>query len=161
MLMRSSFAPALALAFAVAGCMSPTTPAQRLTDSAIEMNTASRFGRMDVALEHVAADARQEFFKQHASWGRSVRIVDVEIAGMNLREKDEADVFLTVSWQRADEAELRLTHVAQRWRDDRGWRLRSEERKGGDYGLLGEATVVMEPPQSQSQFKTHVIPGQP
>jgi hypothetical protein len=142
------------------GCMTPMTPTQRLADSALEMNTATRFGRMDIALEHVAAHARDAFFKKHASWGRGVRIVDLEIAGMNMREKDEADVFLSVAWQRASEADVRLTHVSQRWRDDRGWRLASEERKGGDYGLLGEPTVVMEPPTSQAQFKTHVIRSQ-
>jgi hypothetical protein len=146
-----------ALALLAAACMSPTTPTQRLADSAMEMNTATRFGRMDVALEHVAAEARPEFFKKHAAWGRAVRIVDVELAGMSLVGKDEADVFLSVSWQRASEAELRLTHVAQRWRDDRGWRVMSEERKAGDYGLLGEATVVMEPAPGDSQFKTRVI----
>lgn len=147
-------------AFVLAGCMSPTTPTQRLVETANEMNTATRFGRMDIALEHVGAIARDEFTRQHASWGRGVRIVDLEVHGMSMREQSEADVFLSVSWQRADEAQVRVTHLSQTWRDDRGWRLTKEERKGGDFGLLGEATVVIEPPRTQARFPTHTIRGQ-
>jgi hypothetical protein len=147
-------------AFCLAGCMTPTTPTQRLADSANEMNTATRFGRMDIALEHVGATARDEFMRQHSAWGRGLRIVDVEVQGMNMLEQSEADVFLSVSWQRADEAQVRVTHVSQRWRDDRGWRVTKEERKGGDFGLLGEATLVLEPPRTHAQFPTRIIRGQ-
>ena len=140
--------------------MTPTTPTQRLADSAYAMNNATRFGRMDVALEHVGATARDEFARKHAAWGRGLRIVDVEVQGMSMLPESEADVFLSVSWQRADEAQVRVTHVSQRWRDDRGWRLTKEERKMGDFGLLGEETVVLEPPPRQAQFPTRVIRSQ-
>jgi hypothetical protein len=146
-----------AITSAALGCMAPTTPAQRLAEAASDMNTATRFGRMDVALELVGAKARDEFARQHAAWGVGVRVVDVELHGMNLVGDDNADVFLSVSWQRSDEAQMRLTHVSQRWKDDRGWRLEREERKAGDFGLLGEKTVVLEPARSTARFPTRVI----
>ena len=147
-------------AIGLAGCMTPTTPTQRLVESANDMNTATRFGRMDIALDHVGTAARDEFMRQHAAWGRGLRIVDVEVQGMSMREQSEADVFLSVSWQRADEAQVRVTHVSQRWHDNRGWRLTKEERKAGDFGLLGEVTVVLEPPRTQAQFPTRTIRAQ-
>jgi hypothetical protein len=146
-----------------AGCFGAPTPGQRLTDSAYEMNTASRFGRMDIAMDHVAAPAKADFARRHSIWGHDVRIVDIEFAGMNLLKKDLADIYLAVSWQRADESTVRVTEVTQHWKDDSGWVVVSEERKSGDYGVFGEpspkappAAPAAEPPR-QAQFKTRVI----
>jgi len=154
----------LPLAFVgLAGCFGAPTPGQRLTDSAYEMNTASRFGRMDIALDHVAAKAKADFARRHAGWGRDVRIVDFEFAGMNLLKKDEADVYVAVSWQRADESSLRVTQITQRWKDDGGWAITGEARKGGDFGLFGEPTPKTAPapaapdPARQAQLRTRVI----
>ena len=49
---------ACVLVLGLAGCFGAPTPGQRLTDSAYEMNTAARFGRMDIALGSVAAKAK-------------------------------------------------------------------------------------------------------
>lgn len=124
---------------ALAGCFSPPNAAQRLSDAAVEMNTATRFGRMDIAMEHVGAAARADFAERHAAWGGGVRVVDLELGGFELTQRDEAEVLVSVAWQRPDESTLRVTRIAQRWRDDRGrWQLIEEERKDGDAGLLGE-----------------------
>ncbi len=53
----------------LAACVIPPTSAQRLTESAYDLNTAARFGRMDVALEHVRDTVRSEFSVRHASKG--------------------------------------------------------------------------------------------
>ncbi len=45
----------------LAGCVAPPTAAQRLSESAYDFNTAIRFGRMDIAPEHVREIAREEF----------------------------------------------------------------------------------------------------
>jgi len=133
--------PALAatLLLGLAGCFAPLSSAQRLTDAAIDMNTATRFGRMDIALERVGPKARADFARRHAAWGASVRIVELDFSGYDLVERDQAEVVLNVTWLRQDEATIRLTRVAQHWRDDRGqWQLVDEKRKDGDVGLLGE-----------------------
>lgn len=130
----------VALFTGLAGCLSPPSATQRLSDAAVEMNAATRFGRMDLALEHVGTDARADFARRHAAWGGRVRVVDLDFGGFDLVKRDEAEVILNVMWLRQDEANVRVTRVAQRWRDDRGgWRLVSEQRKDGDLGLLGEA----------------------
>ena len=68
--------------------------------------------------------------------------------GMRLKDKDTAVVLVTVGWQRVDEQELRVTQVEQTWARSNsysGWRMVQESRAAGDYGLLGEPTVVMRP----------------
>ncbi|AUX26598.1 hypothetical protein SOCEGT47_071680 [Sorangium cellulosum] len=123
----------------LAGCPMPPTSSQRLTEAALEMNTATRFGRMDVALERVGSKAREDFLRGHADWGTRLRVVDVEFGGFEMVKRDEADVLLDVLWLRNDETTVRTTRITQRWRDERGhWELVSEARKDGEVGLLGE-----------------------
>ena len=156
--MRLAFS--LTVALALVGCMGPATPAQRLSETAYDYSTAMRFGRYDVAFGHVSDEAREEISKQHVAWGRSLRIVDLEMGGLSMKAKDEAEVVLNVTWQRPDEIEVRSTQVKQTWKDDRGWRVVAEERASGDSGLLGEVTP--EPTDAAprpTRFATRVIRG--
>jgi hypothetical protein len=149
-----AFAAAL---LGLAGCLAPPSAAQRLTESAIDMNTAARFGRMDIASEHVGAKGRADFARKHAAWGGSVRIVDLDFGGFEIVKGDQADVYIDVTWLRPDETSVRVTRVAQRWQDDRGtWRLISESRKAGDVGLLGEP-----PPKEKPAAPTEAAPPAP
>lgn len=119
------------------GCFAPPSATARLADSAYELNTATRFGRMDVALENVALASRDDFNARHSGWGKTVRIVDLEYGGLGIRPDGGADVFVTITWQRPDDAIVRTTTLAQKWGETRGtWRLVSEEEKSGDKGLL-------------------------
>lgn len=126
-------------AAALTGCLPPANPSQLLADSAFDMNVATRFGRMDVALEHVGDDARESFARTHARWGRDVRVVDIELLSLGMKGNDQADVSVSVAWQRPDDANIRTTQLAQRWQDGRGgWRMTSEKRQSGDLGLLDD-----------------------
>jgi hypothetical protein len=129
----SSFALA---ALVLAACVPPRTPTDKLVDAAYDHNVALRFGRMDVALEHVAVAARDDWAARHASWGERVRVLDLELSDMKMKTRDEAVVRIRVSWQRVDESDLRTTDVAQTWRDASGWKLDTEECAGGDDSLL-------------------------
>lgn len=127
---------ALTAVIALAGCMGPVSSAQKLSDAAYELNTATRFGRMDVALERVKLGARSEFVKRHASWGKRIRIVDLDLGSLSLADDGSADVVVVVSWHRTDEAMIRTTSVAQKWKQQRGdWWMESEV-ESGDEGLL-------------------------
>jgi hypothetical protein len=143
----------LALALlALAGCFPPTSSTQKLADSAYDMNNATRFGRMDVALEHVAAKSREEFQKHHANWSRITRIVDIDFNGIQVKKDGTGEVVVTLTWQRADESTTRTTSLVQRWTETRNtWTMLSEEEKG-DEGLLGEK-------ESESKAKTE--PSEP
>ena len=161
----------LLVVFGLAGCWSPAAPAQRLTESAYEMNSATRWGRMDIAIDHVGDSAREAFGKQHARWGRSIRILDVEFSGMSLKNKGtEGEVVVAVTWQRLDEADVRTTSIAQRWVELRGrWSLLSEEEKGGDAGLLVEDAkakasakdATKESTMDRSRYQTREIDAPP
>jgi hypothetical protein len=129
-----------------------------MQDAANDLTTAVRFGRMDMALERVSRSSRDQFTRQHANWGQGIRIVDCELSGVRVEDKEHASVTLVVSWHRIDESEMRSTRVAQRWQDHRGkWLLESEERTLGDVGLLGEPTTVLRPSPSRAQFETITI----
>ena len=134
------------------------TPLQRMQDAANDLTTATRFGRMDMAMERVSRAGRDEFIRKHAGWGSAVRIADCDLSGLRLLDKEHAAVTLTVSWQRIDESDLRGTQIAQKWRDNNGrWQLESEERIAGDVGLFGEPTTVVRAIQTRTQFETITI----
>jgi hypothetical protein len=157
--MRKVLPAMSAFAFLLAsGCLGNFTPVQRVQDAANDLTTATRFGRMDIAMERVSRTGRDQFTARHASWGASLRIVDCDILGLRLRDKEHADVTLGVNWQRIDDSEMRSTQIAQHWRDHHGtWLLETEERASGDVGLLGEPTTVVRPTPSRAQFETITI----
>jgi hypothetical protein len=110
---------------------------ERLTDAAYDLNTATRFGRMDVALDYVEPAVRLEFAKRHSSWGERLRVLDVDLASIQPMAEDTIDVKVMVAWHRMDEMTMRRSLVAQRWKiTDDDWRLVEERRVGGDPGLF-------------------------
>ncbi|MCK6588569.1 MAG: hypothetical protein L6Q76_13405 [Polyangiaceae bacterium] len=150
---------AVAIVF-ITGCIAPpASPSERLADAAHGLNMATRFGRLNAALEHVAPDSKDEFTKKHEPWGRDVWIVDLELVDVVVKSKAEASVIVSVLWQRPDEVELRTTQLTQSWKDERGgWRMIAEQKTGGDTGLLGEkATKNGAPKPRRASFQTRVI----
>ena len=122
-----------------AGCVAPPGPMERLSESAYGLNNATRFGRLDVALGHVAAEEQGDFMHRHSRWGRDVRIVDLELEGLRLITPDTAEVRLAVSWHRLDETTMRVSNLAQKWTQGKsGWELVEELRAGGSVGLFPE-----------------------
>jgi hypothetical protein len=155
----------LALALlGLAGCISPTSGTQKLADTAYDMNNATRFGRMDVALEHVAVKSREQFQKEHAAWSRNARVVDIDFNGIQVKPNGDGEVVVTLTWQRADESTTRTTSLVQRWTETRNvWTMASEEERG-DEGLLGEkakdATAAAPAPAAKPErprYQTRVI----
>jgi hypothetical protein len=128
------------------GCMPLGAPSQQISDVARDVNVATRFGRMDVAIEHTSEAYRAEFLRQRAEWGKEVRVLDVELSKLELTSSDAAEVFVDVGWVRMNEGLLRSTRVKQLWQNqENDWQLDSEERLSGDVGLLGENVVVLRP----------------
>jgi len=144
------------------GCFSSQSKAAKLQDAAQNFNVAMRFGRMDIASEMVAEKSLTDFMKKHQSWGRDVRLIDVEFQGVQMLGKDDACVHLAVGWQRPADQDLRTTQVMQTWRyGSKGWKLIDESRSGGDVGLLGEKVQAPEAEQrADVHFKSVTIPGE-
>jgi hypothetical protein len=133
---------ALLLLATLHGCFAPISPAQRASDAARDLNIATRFGKMDLVAGYVAASFRPEFLARRAQWGRELRVVDLEMTGVQVQDSTHAVVTFDVSWFPLRDGILRGTHVEQRWQDDsKGWKLVGEQSKGGDSGLFGELLV--------------------
>src|SRR5688572_7252454 len=98
---------ALAALAGLAGCMTPPSPAERVTDAAMELNLAARFGQLDVAVARTKKTLRADFMKRHAAWGQTLRIVDVEMASLTLPESDSAVVLVDYAWIRNNEGTMR------------------------------------------------------
>lgn len=150
----------LVVAAALGGCFAPPSNSQKVTDAARELNVNSRFGRMDMAASYASPSARQAFLERRAAWGNLVRVMDVELASLNINEEDQqALVEVVVSWMRVDESQLRATRVAQVWREEEGdWLLTREKRVAGDIGLFGEPVEVERPPVKDVQYPTTRLP---
>ncbi len=151
--------PGLALALGLGACFAPPSQSRRVTDAAREMNIAARFGRMDIAVEHAARGARQSFLERRADWGHNLRVLDVQLSGLKLKDLHHATVDVDISWERMNEAMLRQTRVAQLWRDTEkgGWQLVREKRVAGDIGLFGEEVEVLRPVQHDVHFPSKTI----
>ena len=149
----------LGLAALGAGCLAPPGASERATDAARELNLASRFGRMDVALGLTAMSVRQAFVEHRANWGKDVRILDVELGGFTMPNGDLARVEVDYSWSRNSDSQLRTTRVAQEWRDaGGGFKLVRERRIAGDVGLFGEPIPLPATEATHDvQFATKVI----
>jgi hypothetical protein len=149
--------------FALAGCPATPTPLQKAQETATAFNVDARFGRMEMAMEHVAPELREEFVTHHRAWGSRVRIADVELAGMHPRDHHNIEVAVRIAWYVVDQDDLRMTTLQQVWNDEKnGWQLVTERRAEGDVGLLGEPVVYDVPDRSgrPAQFPTVRLGGQ-
>jgi hypothetical protein len=144
----------------LAGCIAPPTPAQRVTDAARDLNMAARFGRMDLAMGATAAGAREHFVQRRREWGGEVRVLDVELSGLQMPDRDNATLLVDLQWVRMREGTLRTTRVEQTWsnEDEGGWQLVRERRVAGDVGLFGErVTVLHAEPRGDVHFPSRTI----
>lgn len=113
---------------------------EKLTNAAYDMSSATRFGRMDIAVEHVVSHAQEDFLARHRTWGRDIRIVDVELSGVRMITPETAAVTLAVSWHGLSSTDIRTSFISQKWTSTGdGWRMASEGRNGGAPGLFAAA----------------------
>jgi hypothetical protein len=143
----------------LASCLAVPSASERATDAARELNVAARFGRMDIAMGLTSGAARKNFLARRGEWGRSLRIVDVELASMTMPDGDHAEIHVDYSWTRLDEGVLKTTRIAQHWEDiGGGWKLVREKRLQGDLGLFGEPQAApSDEPHPDVQFATKTI----
>lgn len=151
--------PLLVLVGWLQGCVSPPPPSELAADAARDLNLAARFGQMGAAAAHTAEGERSAFLERRAAWGKSLRIVDTELAGFEMSKHDNAKVYVDIVWLRADEVSVRSTRIAQYWRDYRvgGWQLIREKRVDGDLGLFGERVERAPGRAKDVHFPTTVI----
>lgn len=159
----SSLGLILPLSAALLGCpIGHQSPPARAQEAANELNLNTRFGRMEMAVEKVAPDARSAFLTRRRAWGSAVRVADYEVAGFQMKGEADAEMLVKVAWYRIDQGDLRVTTLKQKWHDFKGdWRLVDETRTDGDIGLMGEAPFapVENGPRRSSHFPTIRLNG--
>lgn len=149
---------ALLLGILALGCIAPPPPAERAADAVRELNLAARFGRTELASGLTSKAARKGFLERRAKWGKDLRVLDVELTGFDMPEKDRVHVEVEYAWTHMNEGRLRNTRVAQEWRDHgRGFELVAEHRASGDLGLFGESVPPDPAPRRDAHFATKVI----
>jgi hypothetical protein len=153
------FFAGLALALSWSACVTPPPPAERASDAARQLNVASRFGELASVIDMTSPRIRERFQERRAAWGKDVRVVDVELASLDLADARHAKVVVDFSWTRTNEGTLRATRVMQEWEAADGpWLLVREKRVSGDLGLFGERVAMQESaPRPDVQFPTRVI----
>jgi hypothetical protein len=142
------------------GCLGlgSATPVQRVTDASRELNLATRFGQLEVAVPHVDGAARTEFLSRRAQWGKMIRILDVELSGIHVADEEHATTTVDVAWSSVSDSLLRATKLMQEWESKRaGWLLVRERRLSGDTGLFGEAMPELEAPHPDVHRPTRTI----
>ena len=128
-------------------CFAPASPVQRVSDAARDLNVATRFGKMDMVVSHVDASVRADFLARRAQWGREIRLVDIDLSGVEIRDETHAVVTVDVTWVPLRDNILRSTRLSQNWEDDgHGWKLSREIRLAGDHGLFGEILEIQDAP---------------
>jgi hypothetical protein len=138
--MRTLFlALSTALPLATFACGAAIAPGQQVLERARDMNTATRFGRLDLASQSAAPEARAAFLERRRSWGADIRVLDVDVEGVNMKDNDHAEVRVVVGWTRMSDGLLHNTTLNQVWNNASGakWALASESTTG-DWGLFGE-----------------------
>ena len=149
----------------LSGCaiVAPMSPSARAQETATELNVNSRFGRMELATEHVAPDHREAWLQRHKAWGGNIRVADYEMAGFKMKGDNDAETLVRVSWYRVEQGDLRNTMLKQDWHQSKGaWQLTQEKHAEGDVGLLGEPPPPPAPgtpapdttPKKAAQFPT-------
>lgn len=159
MRMRFAFAAAATLSLFAMGCpLGGQSKPARAQEAALELNMNARFGRMEIAAERVAPKARDAFFDRRKGWGGNIRVADYDLTGLRMQGEGDAETFVKIAWYRANQPDLRVTTLKQKWHDFKGdWKLTEEQRIDGDLGLLGEAPAAPTgepPPPRRQQFPT-------
>jgi hypothetical protein len=139
-------------------CFAPATPGQRVSDAARELNVSARFGKMDLAASMVDASIRPDFMLRRAQWGREIRVVDVDLAAVEVQDETHATVIVDISWVPLRDNVLRVTRLSQSWQDaGHGWLLVRERRTDGDIGLFGESISTANPPHPDVHLPSRTI----
>jgi hypothetical protein len=139
-LATAAAATALLASLAVGCGLAGQSKPAKAQEAALELNLNARFGRMEMAAEHISPKARDGFFERRRAWGGSVRVADYDLTGLKIIGEDDAESYVKIAWYRANEGDLRVTTVKQKWHSDAkgDWKLTEEQRVDGDVGLLGE-----------------------
>ena len=156
--MRCHLLACLLLLSAGTACFAPASPAIRASDAARDLNVATRFGKMDMVVAFVDSSVRTDFMARRSQWGKEIRLIDIELSSVAVRDDTHALVTVDVSWVPLRDNILRSTRLSQNWEDSgHGWKLTREKRLAGDLGLFGEILPVQDAPHGDVHLPSRTL----
>ena len=138
--MRSVHVLGLAFSLLASGCaLAGQLESSRAQEVALETNMNARFGRMEIAVENVAPEARERFMEHRRGWGSTIRVADYDMVGLKMKGVEDCETVVRIVWYRFAENELKQSSLKQKWHETKGnWKLTDENRLDGDPGLIGD-----------------------
>lgn len=128
----------------VVGCGGPQA-SDPLGDAIRSYNDGVRWGRYEVAANHIAPKERAQFVDDADERAKDLRITQYDVVQVERRGKSAATVHVKVEWYKESEGTLHETHAKQTW-----------EKHGGAWIMVQEARLrgfempgLPEPPSSE------------
>lgn len=120
------------------GCLTNNiNPSQKLNERVQEYSDATRWNRMDLAVQMVTPSYREAFIRSHSAWGRSLEVADSEVIHIQIApDGNTATSTLAYSWYDLSAMTLARTVVRQQWNIRDGYHVNAEEIMEGAPELL-------------------------
>lgn len=124
------------------GCLlNNINPSQKLNERVQEYSDATRWNRLDIAVQMVTASYRDAFIKSHSTWGRAIEVADSELVHIQIApDGNTATSTIAYSWYDLSAMTLARTVVRQQWDIRNGYQVMGEEIVEGAPELLPVAT---------------------
>lgn len=143
------------------GCtlLEQTSPQRRLAEHVHQTNDERRWGRVDLAAQHVRGRLRESWAARHARWGAEVRIADVDVTNLELGlAHDRAAARVEYAWIDERTMELHRTIVRQIWEpESERYYLVREEVIGGDPELFEDVPEDDEEPLAPEEEEVQPV----
>jgi hypothetical protein len=133
--------PWLAVGLCFSGCvLANMTPQARFSEAAHTLNDASRWGQVDLAIEHVSPRYMSRFTDRHREWGDQVGIAEVQVTRLQLSpDHQTATAEVSLSWFSDGGVMIKSSTITQKWETERGkFKLVDEAVRRGDSSVFAE-----------------------
>lgn len=122
----------------LSGCLlNNINPSQKLNERVQEYGDATRWNRLDIAVQMVTPGYRDAFMKRHSAWGRAVEVADAELIHIQIApDGNTATSTLAYSWYDLSAMTLARTVVRQTWDIRNGYQVMGEDVVEGAAELL-------------------------
>jgi hypothetical protein len=129
------------ISLSVSGCtLANLTPQARFSEAAHTLNDASRWGQVDLALEHVSPRYMARFNERHREWGEEVSIAEVDLVRMQVApDRKSATSEISLSWFNDGGVMIKSSTISQKWEAEHGkFKLIDEAVRRGDPRVFAE-----------------------
>ena len=124
-----------AFGFGLVGCtLANLTPQARFSEAAYTLNDASRWGQVDLAMQHVSPRYQERFTARHRQWGEQVSIAEVDLVRLQVADdRQSATSEINLSWFNDGGVMVKSSSITQKWEAEHGkFKLVDEAIRRGD-----------------------------